>query len=121
MHEQAHVSAPPPPGPRPCSRSTRAAPSGRKAAARRATWIAAGPRDPNGLAPIAAEVGASRSAAPMGFAHSNWVASIDHSHAGNALTAVEARRGWRSQTRLPAGSLIGIALSCRRWILDLDF
>jgi hypothetical protein len=69
---------------------------------------------------MAAEVGASKIAAPAGFAHSSRVASIDHSHAGNALIAVAARRGWLSQTRLPAGSLIRIALSCRWWILDLD-
>jgi hypothetical protein len=72
--------------------------------------MAAGPRDPKLLARIAADVGASNIAAPVGLAHNSRVASIDHSHAGNALIAVEASRGWLSQTRLPAGSLIRTAI-----------
>src|ERR1019366_9191113 len=83
--------------------------------------MAAGPRDPNVLALMAAEVGASKIAAPAGLAHSSRVASIDHSPAGRALIALSARRGWLSQTRLPAGSLIRILLSCGCWVLDLDF
>ncbi len=81
--------------------------------------MAAGPRDPNVLALMAVEVGASKIAAPAGFAHNSRVASIDHSQAGNALIALAVRRGWLSQTRLPAGSLIRIVPSCGRWALDL--
>src|SRR5258708_18696894 len=82
--------------------------------------MAAGPRDPKVLARIAAETGASKIAAPVGLAQMSRVASADHSQAGKALTAVDARRGWLSQTRLPAGSLMRIALSCWRWTLDLE-
>src|SRR5580692_3879817 len=124
MQEQAQVRTPPTPAPRPRSRSVSAAPSGRSDAASRATWIAAGPRDPKVLARIAADTGVSKIAAPVGLAQISRVASADHSQAGKALTAIDASRGWLSQTRLPAGSLmeiaVGFAPSFRPWVLKPD-
>ena len=92
MCEQAHVSARPMPAPNPRRRSNRGAAPGDKVAATRAIWAGAGSPRVNCREPIAADVGAPKTAAPAAFAHTMRLPSVLHSQAGNALVASGASR-----------------------------
>ena len=97
MCEQAQVSARPTPASNPRRRSNRGEAAGAKVAAIRAIWAAAGSSRVNCRELIVADVGAPKMAAPVAFAHTIWVPSVLHSHAGNALVATGASRPSRKR------------------------
>src|SRR5262249_24375800 len=68
-------------------RSSRGGASCASVAARRAIWAAAGWPASKARAAIASDVGAPKIAAPVGLAHTIWLASALQSHAGSALVA----------------------------------
>jgi hypothetical protein len=90
MCEQAQVSALPTPAPKPRKRSKRGGAPGTNVVASLAICAAAGSPVSKLRAPIVADVGEPKMAAPTGLAHRIRVAATLQSHAGSALVATGA-------------------------------
>ena len=113
MREHRQIRVPPKLAPKPRSRSNRGAPPCGKVPARRAICTAATWRGSNSRAAIAPGEGASKIAAPVGFAQRMRSASALQSQTGAGLSACAASCGSRKYLKCRSDSVIAVSHKLR--------